>query len=66
MVMAEFEPYADVILVEYGVAPAAVLDVLTGAFEPQDPASASDAERYEDGRVPEGRCGIRYGMLCGQ
>ena len=35
MVMAEFEPYTDAILVEYGVTPAAVLDVLTGAFDPE-------------------------------
>ena len=34
--MAEFEPYTDAILVEYGVTPAAVLDVLTGAFDPED------------------------------
>lgn len=35
MVMAEFEPYADVLLVEYGVTPEAVMDVLAGKFEPQ-------------------------------
>ncbi len=35
MVMAELEPYTDAILVEYGVTPEAVLDVLTGRFTPQ-------------------------------
>ncbi len=35
MVMAEFEPYADAVLVEYGVYPKAVLDILTGKFEPE-------------------------------
>lgn len=35
MVMAEFEPYADAVLVEYGVMPEAVMDILTGKFEPQ-------------------------------
>lgn len=35
MVMAEFEPYADAILVEYGVTPSAVMDILTGKFKPQ-------------------------------
>lgn len=34
MVMAEFEPYADAVLVEYGVNPEAVLDILAGKFEP--------------------------------
>lgn len=35
MVMAELEPYTDALLVEYGVSPQAVLDVLTGSFAPQ-------------------------------
>lgn len=35
MVMAELEPYSDAILVEYGVTPQAVIDVLTGAFTPE-------------------------------
>lgn len=35
MVMAELEPYCDAILVEYGVQPQAVTDVLTGAFTPE-------------------------------
>lgn len=35
MVLAELEPYADAILVEYGVSADAVTDVLTGAFEPE-------------------------------
>lgn len=35
MVMAELEPYTDAILVEYGVNPQAVLDVITGRFRPE-------------------------------
>lgn len=35
MVMAELEPYADALLVEYGVAPQAVLDVVTGRAVPE-------------------------------
>lgn len=35
MVMAEIEPYSDAILVEYGVTPQAVVDVLKGAFTPE-------------------------------
>lgn len=35
MVMAELEPYTDAILAEYGVAPQAVLDVITGRFIPE-------------------------------
>lgn len=35
MVMAELEPCADAILVEYGVSPKAVLDVITGKFVPE-------------------------------
>lgn len=35
MVMAELEPWTDVLLVEYGVSPRAVLDVITGRFQPE-------------------------------
>lgn len=35
MVMAELEPYTDVILAEYGINPQAVLDVITGRFTPE-------------------------------
>lgn len=35
MVMAELEPYTDVILAEYGVNPQAVLDVISGRFTPE-------------------------------
>lgn len=35
MVMAELEPCTDAILVEYGVSPQAVLDVITGRFVPE-------------------------------
>lgn len=34
MVMSEIEPYADAILIDYGVCPQAVLDVVTGKFVP--------------------------------
>lgn len=35
MVMAELEPCSDAILVEYGVSPQAVLDIITGRFTPE-------------------------------
>lgn len=35
MVMAELEPYTDVILAEYGINPQAVLDVIAGRFTPE-------------------------------
>lgn len=35
MVMAELEPYTDVILAEYGVNPQAVLDIIAGRFTPE-------------------------------
>ncbi|MGN0427648.1 MAG: glycoside hydrolase family 3 C-terminal domain-containing protein, partial [Agathobacter sp.] len=35
MVMAELEPYSDALLVEYGVTPQAVVDVITGKFTPE-------------------------------
>ncbi|MGN1155103.1 MAG: glycoside hydrolase family 3 N-terminal domain-containing protein [Agathobacter sp.] len=35
MVMAELEPYSDALLVEYGVTPQAVVDVITGKFIPE-------------------------------
>ena len=34
MVMAELEPYTDALVVEYGVSPQAVLDIITGRFVP--------------------------------
>lgn len=34
MVMAELEPYTDALIVEYGVSPQAVLDIVTGKFDP--------------------------------
>lgn len=54
MVMAELEPYSDAILVEYGVSPQAVVDVLTGAFTPegllpiQMPADMETVERQKE------------------
>lgn len=54
MVMAELEPYCDAILVEYGVQPQAVVDVLTGAFTPegllpvQIPADMDAVERQQE------------------
>lgn len=54
MVMAELEPYCDAILVEYGVQPQAVMDVLTGAFPPEGllplqlPKDMSTVERQQE------------------
>lgn len=54
MVMAELEPYTDALLVEYGVTPQAVVDVLTGAFSPegllpvQIPADMDTVERQQE------------------
>lgn len=54
MVMAELEPYCDAILVEYGVQPQAVTDVLTGAFTPEGllplqlPKDMSTVERQQE------------------
>lgn len=54
MVMAELEPYTDALLVEYGVTPQAVVDVLTGAFTPegllpvQIPADMDTVERQRE------------------
>ena len=54
MVMAELEPYTDALLVEYGVTPQAVVDVLTGAFTPegllpvQIPADMDTVERQQE------------------
>lgn len=54
MVMAELEPYCDAILVEYGVTPQAVTDVLTGAFSPegllpvQIPVSMEEVEKQDE------------------
>ncbi|MGN1025297.1 MAG: glycoside hydrolase family 3 protein, partial [Faecousia sp.] len=54
MVMAELEPSTDALLVEYGVTPQAVVDVLTGAFTPegllpvQIPADMDTVERQQE------------------
>jgi len=55
MVMAEFEENADAILVHFGVSDQALLDIITGAFEPsallpfQMPASMRSVdEQFED------------------
>lgn len=54
MVMAELEPYADAILVDYGVYPQAVLDVITGKYVPtgllpiQLPANMETVERQDE------------------
>lgn len=54
MVMAELEPYADALVVEYGVSPQAVADVLTGAFTPEGllpiqlPADMDTVERQQE------------------
>ncbi len=54
MVMAELEPSTDALLVEYGVTPRAVADVLAGAFTPegllpvQIPADMDTVERQRE------------------
>lgn len=54
MVMAELEPYADALVVEYGVVPQAVLDVITGRAIPegllpiQMPASMETVETQKE------------------
>lgn len=54
MVMAELEPFADALLVDYGVSPQAVLDVLVGKFQPygllplQLPADMETVERQQE------------------
>ncbi|MCQ2142038.1 MAG: glycoside hydrolase family 3 C-terminal domain-containing protein [Bacteroidales bacterium] len=55
MVMAEIEPYADAILISFGVQQQAILDVITGASEPsgllpmQMPANMKTVEeQFED------------------
>lgn len=54
MVMAELEPYADALVTEYGVFPQAVLDVLTGRYEPsgllplQIPADMETVEKQQE------------------
>ena len=44
--MAELEPYADAVLVDYGVSPQAVLDVITGRFTPCGLLPLPDAGRH--------------------
>lgn len=62
MVMAEIEPYSDAILVEYGVHPQAVVDVLTGAFTPegllpiQMPANMETVENQKED--------VAFDMIC--
>ena len=55
VVLADFEPWADAILISFGVKPQAYLDIISGAFEPsallpmQFPASMKPVEeQFED------------------
>ena len=75
-VVMEFEPWADAILVAFGVRSAAYLDILTGAFEPygllpmQFPQNMETVERqYEDtphDMIPYlDECGNRYDFAFG-
>lgn len=54
MVMSEVEPYADVIVMEYGVCPKAVLDIVSGIYEPtgllpmQLPANMDTVEKQKE------------------
>ena len=62
MVMAELEPCADAILVDYGVSPQAVLDVITGRFIPygllplQMPADMDTVERQAEDKAFDMEC----------
>lgn len=62
MVMAELEPCADAILVDYGVSPQAVLDVITGRFIPcgllplQMPADMDTVERQAEDEAFDMEC----------
>ena len=57
MVFRELEPYADAILVEFGVSPDAVLEVITGKYEPtgllplQMPADMDTVEEQDEDRA---------------
>lgn len=54
VVFSELEPYADAILVDFGVSPEAVLDVITGSYEPtgllpvQMPADMETVETQDE------------------
>lgn len=54
MVMSEVEPYADAIVMEYGVCPKAVLDIVSGIYEPtgllpmQLPANMDTVEKQKE------------------
>lgn len=53
-IMAELEPYTDALLLEYGVSPQAVLDIICGRFTPQGllpiqmPANMETVERQQE------------------
>ena len=75
-VVMEFEPWADAILIAFGVRSAAYLDILTGAFEPygllpmQFPQNMETVEKqYEDtphDMIPYlDECGNRYDFAFG-
>ena len=57
LVFRELEPYADAILVEFGVSPDAVLEVITGKYEPtgllplQMPADMDTVEEQDEDRA---------------
>ena len=62
MVMAELEPYTDALLVEYGVTPRAVADVLTGAFSPE---GLLPVQIPEDMDTVERQCeDVAFDMTC--
>ncbi|MGN0366552.1 MAG: glycoside hydrolase family 3 C-terminal domain-containing protein [Suilimivivens sp.] len=62
MVMAELEPYADALLIDYGVSPQAVLDVIVGRFSPvgllpiQMPADMKTMEEQQED--------VAFDMIC--
>jgi len=62
MVMSEIEPYSDAILVEYGVTPQAVIDVLTGAFTPEGLLPIQMPENMET--VEKQQEDVAFDMAC--
>lgn len=62
MIMSEVEPYADAIVMEYGVFPRAVLDIVSGIYEPsgllpmQLPANMDTVEKQKED--------VAFDMVC--
>ncbi len=64
MVLSELEPYADAILMEFGVSPKAVLDILTGKYEP---SALLPVQIPKDMKTVEEQCeDVAFDMECYQ